>query len=292
MRFEFEKGFVLAPIGQDKFARKRAENKNMGKLKGIKPMSEEDQDATYDSAYHQEGLIADHPRRVKYEHRMQLKSMLPSKLQSMVTMAKRNTKAGFLEKFGEHSAAIQKATSLGIDEFWRQVNNGPNEKHKPKKFTPLLDVESEALQPIQQTPESKPAPKESEQEPAAAASEQVAMKWTLQHRNGPNDKWVSRIQSDDKDRLTEHAEKMGGETQVVLKPHNPERTITNRNGVSSTAGVRQWASQKKQEQPAADTTSNGMSIDELAKSAVAAGGSIWQHAKEKTGRGIAEMTIG
>jgi hypothetical protein len=141
VRHEFQNGHLVAPIQQVDQTAARAKRRGYGEFKGYAPMDDRDFEAQIDSPFQHEVMADNHPRKVKFTHRMELKNALPNASKKLVTFAKRLTKAKFLEQYGDHSTAVQSSTGLPIGEFWKQVNNGPSAKEDPKPGdeSPLFD---------------------------------------------------------------------------------------------------------------------------------------------------------
>jgi len=133
-RYEYKDGVIFAPLmdADDGHMKRWAERRKLGPLLSISPMNEEDLGKKHPFFLTAE-LSEDHPRRKKYEHRMKLKGLLPTKLKPMVTFAKRLGQGKFLEQYGGNAEAIEEATGLDMKEFWRQVRQGPREQSIGKK---------------------------------------------------------------------------------------------------------------------------------------------------------------
>ena len=129
VRFEYENGVIFAPLmdGEGGPLRRWADKRNLGPLLSVSPLNEEDL-GKKNPVFLTAELSEDHPRRKKYEHRMKLKGLLPTKLKPMVTFAKQKSQSKFLDQYGENAEAIEQATGLDIKEFWRQVRQGPREQ--------------------------------------------------------------------------------------------------------------------------------------------------------------------
>lgn len=143
--FKFDNGVVYRPISQFEVAKARAKKRGLGNLVGIKPIDPDMSEMIHASPFDFESMSENHPRRIKFEHRMKLKEMLPKKNSNLVTFAKRSTKAEFLSKYGdEHKSIIKNSTGLDVGEFWKQVNNGPGKSGNVEdKSSDLRETQSD-----------------------------------------------------------------------------------------------------------------------------------------------------
>lgn len=126
-RLIFRDGLIICNVDDIPGAtRYGEERRKLGPLLSVRPVRTEDAEWV-DSVFYGVLLAPHHPRRVRYDHREQLRRRLPRRAAPLLGRAKRQTQKRFLS---ELSASDRRAiTKTGLDpvEFWRQVRRGPND---------------------------------------------------------------------------------------------------------------------------------------------------------------------